>query len=491
MEENSEKTAQVSKEKKEEAKQEDQSLKEVMFPFDEALGNHIERLLGTRHGIKELQMNLFTVSCLVMIATRETEIESFPYLPPQRYTHEKLLEEMAEISIQPVEGLESGIHDMIEKGYIEVTDDGRFFAKEPTISMAQLIDRIFPQMPGLNLVAYLGQMIDEATAGRKEIETAVSQFNQMLEMHGIPIKKATGQSGSSKKLYPHLKASQTPLQKISKKHLVTDSRPKDIFSQLQTRTYSTPPIKATVPGIDTDQTNTAINESENPLSGESPETGQSFDPLSEMEDQSPEMPFEHQEKIADDRPETVYTDDEYGISSQPSSDSLPDVPGGETAAIQPLEDSILSREGDKNAVSFEKTIYTDDEDIEKKIAAFEEQLGMTCPLCGTAGIRANETARGKLYYHCTNDECNFISWGKPFYVACPQCSNPFLVEGSNSAGKAILKCPRATCHHWQNFPWDEVDDISEDQQESSKAPVVKQKQRRRVKRRRKVVRRKR
>ena len=79
-----------------------------------------------------------------------------------------------------------------------------------------------------------------------------------------------------------------------------------------------------------------------------------------------------------------------------------------------------------------------DEDIEKEIAEFEQELGLNCPLCGTAGIRADETARGKLYYHCTNDMCNFISWGKPFYLDCPQCKNPFLIESTTSAGNPSL-----------------------------------------------------
>ena len=62
------------------------------------------------------------------------------------------------------------------------------------------------------------------------------------------------------------------------------------------------------------------------------------------------------------------------------------------------------------------------------------------------------TEMGKIYYKCSNGDCDFISWGKPYHFACPQCNNPFLVEKSKGMGKTILKCPRATCHYWQRHP---------------------------------------
>ena len=132
------------------------SAEEVLDAFNEILGNQIERLLGTRQGIEELPMNVLTISSLVLLAARETEIESFPYIPPDRYTNKKLAHELTEISIEPGEELELQILEMVEKNYIEVSNDGRFFVKKPTKSMSQLIDRIFPNMLGLNMVAYIG-----------------------------------------------------------------------------------------------------------------------------------------------------------------------------------------------------------------------------------------------------------------------------------------------------------------------------------------------
>jgi ssDNA-binding Zn-finger/Zn-ribbon topoisomerase 1 len=431
---------QTSVEEEEGASMRKQTEKDITSPFDEALGNHIERLLGSRHGVDDLPLNLFTVSSLLMIATRETEIENFPYLPPQRYTHTKLSEEMVEIFMHPGRDIHSEIQNMIEKGYIEV-HDGRFFAREPAIIVARLIDKIFPKMPGLNLVAYIGQMMDEANTGRKDIEAAVNQFNQMLEMHGVPVKKETEGLPNKTQPYPYLKATDAPAKKKSTKP--SPIKPANIYSQLKTMIYAS-----------------SLSETETPsLAANGEEAPHREDAIVSLE------------KSEDEKKEDLPEENETEMDQESTAEELKEKVAFESAQEQ--SDQVK-----------------DDEDIEKKIAEFEEQLGMTCPLCRTAGIRANETARGKIYYHCINKDCNFISWGKPYYITCPRCSNSFLVEASNSVGKAILKCPRATCHHWQNFPWDEPDEIAENLLQSPTAAIPDQKPQRKVRRRR-VVRRKR
>lgn len=123
--------------------------------FDQTLGQHIERLLGAKYGIGALPMNLATISCLILLAERETEIDSLASNPSERYTYETLLKELAEISLDSYEDLEMAFQDMIQKGYIDVDNDGRFSARNPTISMVQLLDDAFPKMPGMNLIAYL------------------------------------------------------------------------------------------------------------------------------------------------------------------------------------------------------------------------------------------------------------------------------------------------------------------------------------------------
>jgi hypothetical protein len=382
--------------------------------FNDILGIHIEHLLGTKYGIDELELNIFSVSCVVLLATRETEIETFPALPPPRYTESSLIEELAEMSIEPDSEISKVIEDMTNKNYLKITDE-RIFCNKPMISMAQLFDKIFPNMPGLNFVAYLGQMIDEVTANRKSKEEASRQFNQMLTIQGVSVNDATA-AKTAKKKFSHLRlGDDTPVEQKVKRPVVIPVKPVNIFSQLKTDkvikpsqtvkdiqqppavTVTTAAIKevseTTIPGMDKAQTIQNVPETTIPEKNITPVKNE------------PEMELPSHE---DDQPDTV--------------------PEG----FEPL----------------------DDREIEDRILEFEAQLGLKCPLCGTGTIKTSETAKGKTYYHCSDSGCTFISWGKPYYIDCPKCASNFLIEVTDSSGKNFLKCPKATCAHWQKFPWE-------------------------------------
>ncbi len=90
------------------------------------------------------------------------------------------------------------------------------------------------------------------------------------------------------------------------------------------------------------------------------------------------------------------------------------------------------------------------ESVQRRIAAFENDLAMHCPICRTGRIQAAVTPKGKTYYACSRPGCNFISWGKPYHYPCPVCRNPFLVEVPVRSQGAGLKCPRATCTYRQD-----------------------------------------
>lgn len=455
----------------EKSEQEDSPAKKILEHFDKALIANMENLAGTNQFIGELPINICTFSCIILIATRETEIESFPYLPPERYTLEKILEELADIGIEPGEDLNAAIEGMTDKEYMEIADDGRFFAKPPTISMSKLIDRIFPKMPGLNLFAYIGQMMDEVMGERKKIDHAISQFIQIMDIHGVPIDSRPSENKSGKKLHPHLKGTSAP----SKPKIIPsmpDTKPLDIYSQLQTKPLKTPPrskerdLKKDMPHDDTnpdDKEDILISEDSNELD--------KVDSVNEKEIKDSEVSIS---SIGEDYQEKTEISNDLSSEEHESQGEVfkekdvPDVDFGET---------------DEQA---------SDDDIERRIAVFEEQLGITCPLCHTPGIKSRVTAKGKTFYRCSNEECSFISWGKPYYITCPRCNNPFLVETIGNEGRSMLKCPKATCPHWQQFPWEEdVEPTGGDPE-----PVIrddkKPKKRRKVKRRkRRVVRRKR
>ncbi|MBN1906380.1 MAG: hypothetical protein JW927_14915 [Deltaproteobacteria bacterium] len=420
--------------------------------FNDILGIHIEHLLGTRYGIDELELNIFSVSCVVLLATRETEIETFPALPPPRYTVSTIIEELAEMSIEPESDIMNVIEDMIKKNYMKINDE-RMFCNKPMISMAQLFDRIFPNMPGLNLVAYLGQMIDEVTAGRKSQMDASKQFHQMLEIQGVSVNEAAAKSASEKKRFSHLRlGDETAPPKKEKRQVVIPVKPVNIFSQLKTDKVIKPSSMLRGGGKQPEVVVPMATQNLSTSSDSNMDQGAVTDGLTEADRHI--IDINHPQNMSD--LETEPYEDERDIQDETSEDFEP----------------------------------PDDREIEDRILEFEAQLGLKCPLCGTGSIKTSETAKGKTYYHCSSSGCNFISWGKPYYIECPKCASNFLIEVTDSSGKSFLKCPKATCSHWQKFPWEmsgsDADDTVTDPGSGDASAPKKV-----VRRKRRVVRRKR
>ena len=181
------------------------------------------------------------------------------------------------------------------------------------------------------------------------------------------------------------------------------------------------------------------------------------------------------------------------IQASPESDLLE-----EPALEPPLEDDTPAEIPD--SVSAPTDIFTEDVDtleaepeqllskeefIEQRIKQFEEDLAMPCPICNAGKVLSDTTEKGKTYYHCSNEECRLISWGKPYPMECPVCKNPFLIEVSEPDGQIGLKCPRATCMYRKKAA---AGILSGDEDlQKKKVAVVKKKRRKGVRR---VVRRK-
>ncbi len=439
-----------------------QAATDIISQFDGILGKNLDRLLGVRQGIEALPLNIFTVSCLILLATRETEIEGFPYLPPERYTNGSLMNDMSDMNIEHGGDLEGYIAAMGEKGFIRVENDGRLFPGPPIMKMAVLFDRIFPKMPGLNLVAYLGQMIDEVLSSRKTLRTALNQFDQMLNLQGVSlIRDADSRQRDTGKSFPHLKVSEGPsAQPVQKKIIPVDIKPSDIYSKLQTKAWTPTQHRAevTIPSLEPEKDGTEREAAPVVLN---------------IQNDTSDLNAKVSESTRED------------AGFQVSASRDPYESSGDAVETPSTEEPVPVRGYDQDFDS-----EPEDEDIEKKIAEFVEELSMKCPLCRTSGIVPRTTARGKSYYKCTSEECNFISWGKPYYLTCPKCENPFLIETSDSQGNMILKCPKTTCLHWQKFPWDEGEE--KDAKSPGQEPSAASKKSRRLVRRRKrvVVRRK-
>ena len=522
---------------------------DMIDQFNEILFKHLKHLIGSKYGIGELILNITTISIITLLMERENEIENFPSDESDRYTNETLIKDIEEMGFDDTQDMNIFIEDMIQKDYIHMVDD-RLIPQKPTISMSRLMDLVFPKMPGMSLIAYFIQTIDEVKSNRKDIDKAADQFDQILHMQGIPLEKGPKEHEASKvsaqfadNRPPH-KPDNSPQNSVkvspnkeikglsilgrrSHDNLIDRSKgsskePKvlssDAFNGKITKlifgesgSKETEPDKDEriedeklqasgkllgTPFHDADEPQNA--ETEMTIFSEEP-TRTDFDyPVQREETSAPNI-RQHDsnpsaEETSPDLKSTKQDENNFYNDKDESSNKVSDQNKSETVE-EKVKDKSQARNKEDDVSLTSATFPTDqDDDIEKRIMAFEEDLALECPLCRQSKVLTESTASGKLYYKCSNKGCNFISWGKPHHIFCPKCNNPFLIETSSKVGTINLKCPRATCRYWKkvhsDIPLNGRDQMDSSIQTPHKSGSDSQKPRRRVVRRR-VVRRKR
>jgi hypothetical protein len=161
-------------------------------------------------------------------------------------------------------------------------------------------------------------------------------------------------------------------------------------------------------------------------------------------------------------------------------DPSPEIARTETTAETPPPHPIPAREPN---LPQEHGADSDPESrLDEQISAFEEELAVQCPVCRTASVAVRRTAKGRVYYQCVDEECMFISWGRPHHIPCPLCGNPFLVEMEVDEDPRPLKCPRATCRYRDPARRTSSDETPKGGEAGSRKPrrrVVRRKVRRR------------
>jgi len=153
--------------------------------FGKTLMQHVERLAGSALPAVDFPIDVATLACLVLLTEREGQLKSNELT--SRFTPEDLSREISELGV-PMNGNLQEIIRMLERsGYVRVQEDSFLVSETPLLEMCRLLDEIFPRMPGLNLVAYLVQTMEEVLSGRKGLDEAHQQLDQVLEMHGAPL----------------------------------------------------------------------------------------------------------------------------------------------------------------------------------------------------------------------------------------------------------------------------------------------------------------
>lgn len=75
--------------------------------------------------------------------------------------------------------------------------------------------------------------------------------------------------------------------------------------------------------------------------------------------------------------------------------------------------------------------------------SYLEKAGVPCPDCGSEVVIL-KTKKGRRYFGCENQECDFMSWNKPSATKCPDCGS-YMVEKGNR-----LMCSNEQCGFVKN-----------------------------------------
>lgn len=504
----------------------------VRAHFDDILSDHLQKIVDPDVLPGSVVLDIATITALVLVAEREMEVEQFPEAPPEFYTRESFVSDIKDVGLGADGEMMMGLDRLLGAGM--AVQEGKVIRATATArKMLQVMNTLFPGMPGMNLVAYIVQTIEEVVSGRKELEEGKAFFQQTLQSRSLagqvselrkekPETPKTGMMVNRPKKTVSPAANKALLQRLNK--LRTKREPakpellkvKEIFAKEAPPEPApeTPPVVleevpeempdmamgSSVPEkTPSSETDRGKEHSENL---EAVDAISSQDPSEETEDLAGDMEPEEAvppadetnsfitKENAEDEADTVSQEDESRdaetVASDPDQEGKPeepapltpatvledafpneeakgDLPAEEPADLAPPMDAtpeMVSDEAPASPDPEEMKVQKDpepaplqetsDEDIEARIAAYEKELSMSCPVCKTGKIQTSETGKGKVFYDCSNSDCNFISWSQPFHYTCPTCENPFLIAFQTKDGKEGLKCPRATCDYVQD-----------------------------------------
>jgi hypothetical protein len=401
----------------------------VRVRFNQILVSHYKRLTGTVNVAGGLPLSLDNIGCLVLFGGRELDLSDITSDISDRYTMEEFLEEVRDAGIETDEHFQTAMQDLIQKKYIEQRPEGHIHGYSDAKETARILNRIFPDMQGLNLMAYIWQTIAEVTGGRIDLESALSRFDQTLNNHGVvPAKQKIPaiRKGPEKPAFPERKEPEMSRRgsRIIRDYVVSETSARLIPAA--SRTVCPPP--ASPPKTDRD----AAAEKAHLAPAVSGEAEAKLDREGIGVDQNMQAETAAMKQRIAELEKTIAAEKEKQASA------------AEVAPPEKKEEAA----GVVAAVDTRERVVVDDE-VAEKIAAFEKELALSCPLCKTGILREKSTAAGKIFYTCATENCNFISWGKPHHIECSRCKNPFLIEATDAAGQTVLRCPRATCQHRQ------------------------------------------
>ena len=380
----------------------------VKHQFEQIFVKHYERLTNSRQSVGGLPFTLENIVCFILFGGRELDIEDIYGDVSERYSMETFLTDARDAGIETDEQVKKAVSDLVEKKFLHLQSDGKFYSYQATRETARLLNRVYPKMQGMSLLAYIGQTMQEVESGRTDVESALSRFDQTLQHHGAPLPKPKIPVIAPPQPKPFVAPKKMEESKLSSPKIIRDY-------------VVTTPAKP---------------------KAEKPTTSQQLAVTPPAAPPPRPAPAEPDLKVFEPEVHEVHVEPaDPVIAPKPETEEAPPAPAAEVSSTPAVPSEEASRQEEQEAL--------DDEAIASKIAAFEKELALVCPICKTNVLKEEKTAAGKMFYSCASDKCNFISWGRPHHIVCARCKNPFMVEVEDANGQIILKCPRATCQHRQ------------------------------------------
>ena len=161
----------------------------VKHQFEALFVKHYERLTNTKQSVGGLPFTMENIVCFILFGGRELDIEDIYGDVSERYSMETFKADARDAGIDTDDGVQKAIDDLVAKKFLHLQPDGKFYSYQATRETARMLNRVYPKMQGLSLLAYIGQTMQEVQSGRIDLESALSRFDQTLQNHGVPLPK--------------------------------------------------------------------------------------------------------------------------------------------------------------------------------------------------------------------------------------------------------------------------------------------------------------
>lgn len=439
--------------------------RKVKNQLDAILSKHFKKLDQINILEEKIAFCMSSVAALHLAAEREGELEDSQDKGKERYTRKTFIQDLTELGLEIDDELMVTFESLLEQGYVTIDPEGYYYADQTAMTLVENFNRMFPGMPGMNLVAYIIQTLDEIVSGRKDYEKGIAQFDQALQSRGRPLsfiylrtekKNAKERAEERKKKQEEIKASRKASDVLRKKYSVkiADLRKTTIQQRKE-------PSVLTKRAIDADEISVKEisprkvqeqkeREEQERLERERIEKErmeQELLELKRLEEERLEAERKEQERLAEEarRMEEERLEQERLELERLEKERLE----AERLEAERKEQERLEAER-LEAERLEQERIEKEMAIEAQIAAFEQEMAPPCPVCHHGKVISDKTETEKIFFKCTNQGCKFISWSKPYNFTCPVCGNLYLTEFMHPSGVPGLKCPRASCSYSQD-----------------------------------------